>query len=559
MTFTLFQLRYQKAYKTLVYSDFFDTISPMTEQFDHLRVENLPVRLANNCQNVGLFIPEFHQDINRLVGRDARELGPLVSEPTFELAQAANVSSLQMERWISSLVTVNPNTGLVEPRPKGNTVMLFHDQLLSYRGINQNWLEEVSHNFSSSLPDHARLIDNLARNHPFAATATYFLYIQAVQGLNNPDAAGENFRRLYWYKEAIDNASDAAKQSGEFFNKLSSRAKKSRVSDLTQRFISDFEEDIFLHTAEAVSLANAFAISILRGSNSGILFGNFPVSPKPLDLEFVRQQILALDRAEVTGSRDPVFKRFSDDIFELNTHAEARGGLLLVPTYLSFIDASSYLNFLKGYWTRLNKGLSETEPHKSSPAGRDQEEVIYLGDEGAVFIRHLMGNKGAQSRIVLQAGGESQGFNLRIDAEQRRKRLTLDIGRATSDDALAYAEFVADEDSKEDFMDKYYGVVDSTGKLKPEGERGGYYPTVWETNASYYTDINRRVDLNEGQKAALTASIIVQDGQNLGIRPDLESYSYHTRGKLHDNPDYFTFYPIIASQIKKSLTDNHRR
>ncbi|MDA0375686.1 MAG: hypothetical protein O3A80_00035 [bacterium] len=322
-----------------------------------------------------------------------------------------------------------------------------------------------------------------------------------------------------WFQETMHHLNSAHTHQYNFFDTVTNQLK----DPLSIAFVGDWKTETEDLITATTSMATVFAIhaqeedcALYFGETAHHLTSNKRSAP---------QQISTLASSRLFTSKHALH------FYQLSS--AVRGNIAKIPTIISVLDIEEYAKILDTFWTALAAKVTQ----KNSRSGM------------RINFRPTR-NRDGQARMSFEIGsGAYKDFNIRIDLDEGggRKKVCIDTGRIKWQQALAYAEELADISNNKEVITGYKDTLSITGAhIHAEDPRvefpqydTKFYPSVFRSNA--ITEIN--------EQCALATGIVMNHGKDLNLFQG-EIFGYHNTSTNLNKPEYTEGFARIVRNIR---------
>lgn len=329
-----------------------------------------------------------------------------------------------------------------------------------------------------------------------------------------------------WYTRTLDNLGQAHVDAYAYVDQIRNNAACS--DERVQSFLDALRYDITSFHGACLHLATIFAIHA-QEQNCAVYTGTSPHSfeGRSAAMKQRMQSLLSL----------PVYKQYNAPLQE---SGGVRGSVVHIPTYISAVDIEEFVKRWKELWKQAAISLD--------PQSYGASTIQH-------FFRDTPSSKG-QARIQWSLPvGRQETFNVRIDHEHDRNRLTLDIGHVTADAALSYAEEVGKQSEKGEVVMGYSAILDSSGSHSHIADQQNPLPRGKEI---YYPSVMKSVNVSGmNERMALIASAILDQAQGIGLFGG-DTFGYHCRHGRIDEGKHQANFPSIVRAFRNCVVGGRR-
>ena len=484
-------------------------------------------------------------DLMSVVGKKPEDVEIFFSPKTEDFAHAAALHPIHLQRWMRSLLVVNPE-GNFGPNAQNNAVKLYLSFLHRFSQIPISEIEDMVAQKLDLFPSQQQFITNLAGNHPLTAASTIFLLQKDEQkkkkSKKNPSAAG-------WYGKVVENTVNTDFAVSEFMRKMKYRQARIVGNPYVDAFLNDLEFDLRLNIAENLNVANTFAMfNYLHGSDA-VMSQPMKVGVSRSDFRDVFGEIKALQVGKpYPDGRIPFYDGFGKANIDVNRTLTPDDGYLFMPISIGVSDTLRFSQFMREFWTTANSELESERPYYLPPDPRVSS--INIGNSVGLFMRPFPdmynGYVQAQARIGVQGRGKFKDLSIRVDCDHRHQTVSLDFGHVSAEDALKYARHLLEVDKIEAVPE----VLSSFDKLNAFVRAHGLGPSVMspvdsERNA-------RRDPLSLNNKLSIMSSVIAGQGTETAMRV-ASVFGYHMVERVN-RPIHLEKFPLYVHAMTDALT-----
>gem|GEM_PF-6794147 len=362
---------------------------------------------------------------------------------------------------------------------------------------------------------HLRFHKRLTDFHPIIGTAILLARTTASSLSDNPNYAKmtkgrDSHDAAQWYEQHMIQAEETIGMIDRFFSSL-----RERVNDtLTESFLGDAQKECELLIAECCYFSFLIFNHFMDGLEDRRLTiqlilkdSPFPISSRDYDER--ERNIINLRNAYLEYLHDKPL----DHTFPMPSREQVREtGEIRLPVYVSTDDLTAILGQYRSLWSDLANGV------------RSNKAVPFKGGYGrlsnTVEIGVQSGSSSSQDRFSLRA----PAFNIRFDKDPKRDVITMDIGSASIDHALACAESFLEQSV---IGKKVSSVFRNTAGLDEKS-------------------------VQMENKMALVASVMMNASKAIGLR-STNTISHHSREYVGKKKEYYDNFTHILASLKAGL------
>lgn len=440
-----------------------------------------------------------------------------------EYAELLGIPKNLQTLWLTQMQGVN------------STVVNLHNTYVNSIFTSEEEVTDFIQEFYAANPEYRSFLSQIIAIQPVVALATAAL-------LAEKESLSKQIVRPYigWYKESMKIAGNVSKLIDSFFKTCEARVTTRKQAEFLLPVLQDWQKDMQLSIVEAMNLANCFAIHAQEADCvvfTAITPFGYKKGQQCYNPIIMKAEVESLGKYKVYAT---YYKDF------LNANFAQRNSIYL-PTISSAVDVVEYLKYMERYWNIIASSIAPTGRHSYV---NNQEHQVWLKNTAKSIIRPERNKSGGARISICPKAPEFKEFDVRLDYDDKRKKLELDFGSMDLPSILKYAQMIGKQSSDKDIVMNYAAIVNNKGVMYASRKsKVEYYPAIMKT--PFNGNLAQR-----GKNATLFAAVAASAGSQIGLRSGAH-FSYHMsehvkRGFKSRGHDF----KEIAAAWKTMLTQN---